>query len=385
MRIDSQAGANGSESSLASSASDDLQQQASRRLQRNHSAGAGLSSGGGGGGAGGKAAVTRVASMGSAGTPGQGLLLHSLSTNDASVNEYKYTVSVGSHNLKITGDCFELVRVAKLVLDDYFSGQEFLGAADAVPSSTPVTPASESKLNPFATPVVPASHQIGRRQFVDSGIGLNIMGQAGDDEVFIVESGEWRDVNRESGRFNCNFIKLIAERSLTGSSNNSSIATSTPNSTNSSLARSRRGNFEQSSSTATTAVAADGNGNDQPSVDKIRILYEYERLVQYSKSPHAWALPADWTKICLKAPNIVRNKVNEESAKILETVYSWLVVDSNNNNSNGSNPPNTSTTNHVKFQRNLSFDESRTTEGFGFRKSFDAKRNPLVHSKSVCD
>lgn len=120
--------------------------------------------------------------------------------------------------------------------------------------------------------------------------------------------------------------------------------------------------------------------------EKIRILYEYERLLQYSKSPHSWALPAEWTKICLKAPNIVRDKVNKEGAKVLETVYSWLqVVDNNNNNHNSAAHP----TNHqVKFQRNLSFDEQTTrssaNQGWA-RKSFDAKRNPLVHSKSVCD
>lgn len=200
MRLDSQtSGANGSCSSLASSTSDDTQQAAAAtggfRLQRNHSVGATLSGGGGGNN---KQSLSRVASVGS--TPGQqGQLLHSLSTNDATtVGEYKYTVSVGNFNLKITGDCFELVRVAKLVLDDYFSGQEFLGAADMVPT-TPITPVTESKLNPFATPVVPPSHQIGAARqsaFVDSGIGLNMLGQTTpnqgdvDDEVFIVESGE---------------------------------------------------------------------------------------------------------------------------------------------------------------------------------------------------
>lgn len=39
-------------------------------------------------------------------------LTHSLSTNDASLGEYKYTVNIGSHNLKITGDNLELVRVS---------------------------------------------------------------------------------------------------------------------------------------------------------------------------------------------------------------------------------------------------------------------------------
>lgn len=45
------------------------------------------------------------------GAPGQ-VLLHSLSTNDASVGEYKYTVNVGTHSIKITGDSIDLVRVS---------------------------------------------------------------------------------------------------------------------------------------------------------------------------------------------------------------------------------------------------------------------------------
>jgi len=38
-------------------------------------------------------------------------LLHSLSTNDASIGEYKYTVTVGNQSLKITGCNLDLVRV----------------------------------------------------------------------------------------------------------------------------------------------------------------------------------------------------------------------------------------------------------------------------------
>lgn len=58
--------------------------------------------GGGGGGSGLQLKMPR----------GGQTLLHSLSTNDASLGEYKYTVGVGQHNVKITGDCFELVRVS---------------------------------------------------------------------------------------------------------------------------------------------------------------------------------------------------------------------------------------------------------------------------------
>lgn len=43
---------------------------------------------------------------------GTNALLHSLSTNDTSFGEYKFTVNVGSHSIKITGDNVELVRVS---------------------------------------------------------------------------------------------------------------------------------------------------------------------------------------------------------------------------------------------------------------------------------
>lgn len=41
-------------------------------------------------------------------------LVHSQSQNDAAFGEYKYTVNVGNHSLKITGDSLELVRVSHL-------------------------------------------------------------------------------------------------------------------------------------------------------------------------------------------------------------------------------------------------------------------------------
>ncbi|KAL3282451.1 hypothetical protein HHI36_005635 [Cryptolaemus montrouzieri] len=50
-------------------------------------------------------------------------LMHSLSVNDASIGEYKYTVVVGGHTIRIMGDNLELVRTSKLVLDEYFSGE----------------------------------------------------------------------------------------------------------------------------------------------------------------------------------------------------------------------------------------------------------------------
>ncbi|CAH0726066.1 unnamed protein product, partial [Brenthis ino] len=56
-------------------------------------------------------------------------LLHSFSTNDAALGEYKYTVTFGQHSIKITGNNLDLVKTAKLVLDEYF---ESAGALEAM-------------------------------------------------------------------------------------------------------------------------------------------------------------------------------------------------------------------------------------------------------------
>ncbi|PNF34351.1 hypothetical protein B7P43_G15492 [Cryptotermes secundus] len=59
-------------------------------------------------------------------------LLHSFSTNDASLGEYKYTVTVGNQSVKITGTNLDLVRTAKLVLDEHFNQdpEQFYGTGN---------------------------------------------------------------------------------------------------------------------------------------------------------------------------------------------------------------------------------------------------------------
>ncbi|XP_046815194.1 eukaryotic translation initiation factor 4E-binding protein Mextli isoform X1 [Vespa crabro] len=87
-------------------------------------------------------------------------LLHSFSTNDASIGEYKYTVTVDNQSLKITGTNLDLVRTAKLVLDEYFlgdseqfgSGIEYFtfdekpALSDNNLSQTPLTPSNTVSL-----------------------------------------------------------------------------------------------------------------------------------------------------------------------------------------------------------------------------------------------
>ncbi|XP_058826450.1 eukaryotic translation initiation factor 4E-binding protein Mextli isoform X2 [Topomyia yanbarensis] len=227
-----------------------------------------------------------------------GLLLHSLSTNDASLGEYKYTVNVGRHSVKITGECFDLVRVAKLVLDDYFSSNEFLAAVEMgfdMPSSlaSPVTP-------------MPGQHQlITGSPFVDSGVGLDAMVMGGncievDDDVFIVDPPTL--VGASSGL-----------KSGDSSSSSNSTLVSTSASVNNGLSRSRRSHFSRKDS-APDGIK-DGSAAAPVSIDDstpVRIVHEFERLLYYSKSPHSWALPRDWLKICDKHPYLVRNKVNTD-------------------------------------------------------------------------
>lgn len=131
---------------------------------------------------------------------GQPTLLHSYSTSDATLGEYKFTVSAGGSTIKITGDNLEFVRAAKLVLEDYFSTTEF---GPETPTFEPTGAGFDGSytLNPNAPPMVPASHQLATTgsPMVDSGIALDKMSSGriryqkqksdtdGDDDVFIVE------------------------------------------------------------------------------------------------------------------------------------------------------------------------------------------------------
>lgn len=173
----------GSSSSLASSASDENVSRTNRNsiiCTNNASA----------------SNIGTVKNRNSSNSPGQ-TLLHSLSTNDATVGEYKYTVCIGQASIKITGDCFELVRVAKLVLDDYFSSSDFLASVDEN-SMMPPSPQIVGQLPTFGSPFIPTnSHQLNSSSpFGDSGINLDLLSQNTssaaevDDEVFFVNSGK---------------------------------------------------------------------------------------------------------------------------------------------------------------------------------------------------
>lgn len=141
-----------------------------------------------------------------ANSAGGQILLHSLSTNDASLGEYKYTVNVGNHSIKITGDCLDLVRVSKLVLDEYFTSSEFLTSAEAGLCYDTVLENLSSNLYAVQTKslVAQSAIPIASNQFIrtvsfpenDINSDANIIVQTKgnctdvDDDVFIVEENE---------------------------------------------------------------------------------------------------------------------------------------------------------------------------------------------------
>ncbi|XP_063702287.1 eukaryotic translation initiation factor 4E-binding protein Mextli [Culicoides brevitarsis] len=226
-----------------------------------------------------------------------GALQQSYSTDDASLGEYKYTVNVGQHSIKITGDNFELIRTAKLVLDDYFSSAEFLQSVgdyvdDAYNQHAAQTMAYQHHV--MHQDSFPPTSVIGNRMSRDdSGIALDKKLSPGkqleeavkksvritdtvadadakqeiyeDDEVFIVDEngkeipigGTKTDVNEQNG-----------------------------------IARTQKVNNLRSSLVESCK----------------RHNYDIKELLEYSNSPFAWALPENWIKICEKLPNLVRNK-----------------------------------------------------------------------------
>lgn len=105
-------------------------------------------------------------------------MYQNLSTSEVSVEEYKYTVNIGNQCLKITGDSLDLVKVAKLVLDDFFTNEEFLKSSDAL------TMTSEPSM-------IPSGHQLPTHPspFTDSGINVDLLAHSASTSFMSARQG----------------------------------------------------------------------------------------------------------------------------------------------------------------------------------------------------
>lgn len=118
--------------------------------------------------------------------------------------------------------------------------------------------------------------------------------------------------------------------SSSGTSINTAIhAYTNPNATHSSTTNSGSGNASKLAAPPSAAVAggaasADpamaavaigaGAGAGDGAQQQQRIVYEYERLLYYARSPHSVAQPHDWTRICEQFPGLKRRvgQVNQQ-------------------------------------------------------------------------
>ncbi|XP_042221159.1 eukaryotic translation initiation factor 4E-binding protein Mextli-like isoform X2 [Homarus americanus] len=71
-------------------------------------------------------------------------LVHSQSMGDDPIGEYRYTVTHGSDTLRLTGNNLHLVRTAKLVLDEFFSGEKNLNNIAVICTDTGSEPLVDS-------------------------------------------------------------------------------------------------------------------------------------------------------------------------------------------------------------------------------------------------
>ncbi|CAH1710749.1 unnamed protein product [Chironomus riparius] len=228
-------------------------------------------------------------------------LTHSASANDASLGEYKYTVNVGNHSLKITGDSLELVKVAKLVLDDFFTNDEFLKSHEATIMNSDMG-------------LVPAAHQLPSQPspFIDSGVHLDLLSRSASGMNVVAQQQLTNDIDDEvfmhpdSPLVNNNENNVLTSSSSIESSSSSNTVVSEQTSSilpSSGLARSRRSHFSRKESTPEMTKTAKGD------VDQ-RITYSVKSLWWFCKnSSLCKCTPSNMEQIRKECPFIVRDKV----------------------------------------------------------------------------
>ncbi|XP_026275251.1 eukaryotic translation initiation factor 4E-binding protein Mextli isoform X2 [Frankliniella occidentalis] len=202
-------------------------------------------------------------------------LLHSFSTNDASLGEYKYTVAVGGCVLKITGSNHDIVRAAKLVLDEYFAGQDH-GYFDSYEEELP-SPTSTSAIATNAASITTSSPNLGSTV----------------ETVLAASSGVPTHSAAPSGTILASAVPVPQIESIGSSSSN-------PH-TISTIAASNSGESSTSESEETIRSAA------PPGSELVkRKQYNLEELLTLAASPISREAPLEWQRIAKEFPSIVK-------------------------------------------------------------------------------
>ncbi|CRK94185.1 CLUMA_CG007700, isoform A [Clunio marinus] len=230
-------------------------------------------------------------------------VFHSLSTNDASLGEYKYTVNVGNHSIKITGDSLELVKVAKLVLDDFFTQQEFLKSSEAMMLNAEA-----------ASSMIPLGHQLSSQSspFIDSGVHLDLLARSSSNAVVQLSNEVEDDVFMQGSPNNSNDdVQVLTSSSSidSSSSSNTTVVTEQINAPANGLSRSRRSHFSRKDSTPEMANKV------KPDKDQIIVHTKKSLWWFYQNLPLCKGLPTNYDYIREKIPAIIRDKNSSSSSE----------------------------------------------------------------------
>ncbi|XP_050306743.1 eukaryotic translation initiation factor 4E-binding protein Mextli isoform X2 [Anthonomus grandis grandis] len=202
-------------------------------------------------------------------------LMHSLSTPDANLGEYKYTVIANGHTIKITGDNLDLVRTSKLVLDEYFSGEPIHDMAqfysfDSLPQ--PMLP--DDLENPLSPPESLPSP------------GPTVNGQPG-----------------------------ATTPPLTASAPLTSTAAKDNDTDHEPKIRFPRLSSEELARTFKRSPDKEGSPKTKSALPKNHLTYSIEILAQLAMSPLCLSEPSEWKRILEEYPMLVRKVVQCFDAK----------------------------------------------------------------------
>lgn len=246
-------------------------------------------------------------------------LIHSTSMGEESIGDYRYTVTKGNDAIRITGNNLQLVRTAKLVLDEFFNGERnlnniaiLLGPDEkmepSVHSSAPAVPAAKTSPAP-GTPSTETDPTAETLKGVITVLRQPLFPSSSKEAVDAAENSTApSSINIKNRR--ANFAKTSEERSLDVS------PPSTPG------------------SPTTHPSGADDAVFSTTNASPARLTYTREFLVKCASSPLSRLTPQNWANVVRQTPVVLKKSwqyqgavvatLNELGEKSLNAVPTYL-------------------------------------------------------------
>lgn len=213
-------------------------------------------------------------------------LIHGSSMGEESIGDYRYTVTKGTDAIRITGNNLQLVRTAKLVLDEFFNGERnlnniaiLLGPDEKMEPSVHSVSATKTSPAP-ATPSTETDPTAETLKGVITVLRQPLFPSSSKEAVDAAEKSSAPSVINIKNR-RANFAKTSEERSLDVS------PPSTPG----------------SPTTHDDAVFSTVNNASTPAP---RLTYTREFLVKCASSPLSRLTPQNWAAVVRQTPVVLK-------------------------------------------------------------------------------